>query len=33
MNITKNILKYQFTHGTKAWFKQHINDEFVKKAA
>ncbi len=23
---------FKFSHGKKAWFKNHINDEFVKKA-
>jgi 23S rRNA U2552 (ribose-2'-O)-methylase RlmE/FtsJ len=33
MSLTKNLLKYTFAHSSKAWFKQHVNDEFVKKAA
>jgi 23S rRNA (uridine2552-2'-O)-methyltransferase len=24
--------RFCFTHGKKAWFLNHINDEFVKKA-
>ena len=33
MRIASNIpLAFSFTHGKKAWFLNHVNDEFVKKA-
>jgi 23S rRNA U2552 (ribose-2'-O)-methylase RlmE/FtsJ len=33
MRIASNIpLSFLFTHGKKAWFLNHVNDEFVKKA-
>lgn len=25
-------LAYAFSHGKKAWFLNHVNDEYVKKA-
>lgn len=31
MKLTKNISQ-TFVHSSKAWFKQHVNDQFVKKA-
>ena len=27
-----NTISRAFVHSSKAWFKQHVNDEFVKKA-
>jgi 23S rRNA U2552 (ribose-2'-O)-methylase RlmE/FtsJ len=31
MNLTSPILR-GFIHSSRAWFKKHVNDEFVKKA-
>jgi len=31
MNLKKLICR-SYIHSSKAWFKQHVNDEFVKKA-
>lgn len=31
MNLGNSIPR-KFIHSSKAWFKQHVNDEFVKKA-
>ena len=31
MKFTNTICR-AFVHSSKAWFKQHVNDEFVKKA-
>jgi 23S rRNA (uridine2552-2'-O)-methyltransferase len=31
IGLSRKVL-FLFSHGKKAWFKNHVNDEFVKKA-
>ncbi len=32
MNSLTRVINCSFAHSSRAWFKDHVNDEFVKKA-